>query len=79
MFGYWLITIASVEVNGVVQPSACSDCLGVVDTGTSLITGPPTYMDPIIAQVRPAVCTQHAPPVVTVFTGRHAAASLIAK
>ncbi|KAM9325264.1 pepsin A-like [Gastrophryne carolinensis] len=37
---YWQITVDSVSING--QAIACSDsCQAIVDTGTSLLTGPP--------------------------------------
>jgi hypothetical protein len=49
LLGYWAITIESISVNGQVQTAACSNCIGVVDTGTSVIAGPPAYFNGIIA------------------------------
>lgn len=50
LLGYWAITIDSIDVDNKAT-DACSSCIGVVDTGTSVITGPPKVMDPIIARV----------------------------
>lgn len=50
LLGYWAITVESITVGG--KPSSAgTNIIGVVDTGTSLICGPPAYMNPIIAQV----------------------------
>lgn len=48
--GYWCISVNAIKVGDVVQPST-SGIIGVVDTGTSLIAGPPAVVNPIIAQI----------------------------
>lgn len=50
LLGYWAITVDTIKINGR-DTGACSSCIGVVDTGTSIITGPPAQMDPIIAKL----------------------------
>lgn len=51
LLGYWCISVKSVNVNGVVQNGTTNGIIGVVDTGTSLIAGPPAVVNPIIAQI----------------------------
>ena len=48
--GYWCVSVNAIKVGGTVQPGT-SGIIGVVDTGTSLIAGPPDVVNPIIAQV----------------------------
>ena len=48
--GYWATAVAYIAVGGVPQPGTDA-VIGVVDTGTSLIAGPPAVVNPIIAQV----------------------------
>eukprot|EP00759_Apiculatamorpha_spiralis_P036630 PhF_6_TR3679/c0_g1_i2/m.5222 len=48
--GYWCVSVNAIKVGGTVQPST-SGIIGVVDTGTSLIAGPPAVVNPIIAQI----------------------------
>lgn len=45
LLGYWAITIDDMRVNGQIVTGANAS-IGVVDTGTSVICGPPKYMDP---------------------------------
>jgi hypothetical protein len=49
--GYWCTSVTGISVNGVVQPGTTGGIIGVIDTGTSLIAGPPDVVNPIIAQV----------------------------
>jgi saccharopepsin len=48
--GYWCVGVNAIKVGGAVQPST-SGIIGVIDTGTSLIAGPPAVVNPIIAQI----------------------------
>ena len=48
--GYWCVSVTGIKVAGQTQPGT-SGIIGVVDTGTSLIAGPPAVVNPIIAQV----------------------------
>ena len=48
--GYWCTSVTGISVNGVAQPGT-TGIIGVIDTGTSLIAGPPDVVNPIIAQV----------------------------
>jgi hypothetical protein len=48
--GYWCVSVTGIKVGNQVQPGT-SGIIGVVDTGTSLIAGPPAVVNPIIAQV----------------------------
>jgi len=50
LLGYWLITGTDIKSNGT-SLGICPFCLLVVDTGTSIITGPPGYVEPLIAAV----------------------------
>ena len=50
LLGYWCVSVNAIKVAGAVQPST-SGIIGVIDTGTSLIAGPPDVVNPIIAQV----------------------------
>ncbi|XP_014648363.1 PREDICTED: pepsin A-5-like [Ceratotherium simum simum] len=44
--GYWQIAVDSVTING--ETIACSEgCQAIIDTGTSLLTGPPSAIDNI--------------------------------
>mmetsp|Transcript_25917 Transcript_25917/g.90239 ORF Transcript_25917/g.90239 Transcript_25917/m.90239 type:complete len:404 (-) Transcript_25917:228-1439(-) len=45
LLGYWLITGDSISVAGK-DTGVCKNCALVVDTGTSILTGPPTQIDP---------------------------------
>lgn len=50
LLGYWLITGDNIKVNGqVVQ--GCSSCGLVVDTGTSVLTGPPSEINPLLQAI----------------------------
>lgn len=48
--GYWCVSVTGIKVGSTVQPGT-SGIIGVVDTGTSLIAGPPAVVNPIIAQI----------------------------
>lgn len=48
--GYWCVAVNSINVAGVPQ-SGTTNVIGVIDTGTSLIAGPPAVVNPIIAQI----------------------------
>lgn len=48
--GYWCVGVNAIKVGDTVQPST-SGIIGVIDTGTSLIAGPPAVVNPIIAQI----------------------------
>jgi hypothetical protein len=48
--GYWCVAVNEIKVGGKSQPGT-SNVIGVVDTGTSLIAGPPDVVNPIIAQI----------------------------
>jgi saccharopepsin len=48
--GYWCVSVKSINVAGVPQ-SGTQNVIGVIDTGTSLIAGPPAVVNPIIAQI----------------------------
>ncbi|CAD7959295.1 unnamed protein product [Amoebophrya sp. A120] len=52
----WQVAIADVEVNGEKQHACDSypnkECLAVVDTGSSLITGPAEEMDPLLQKMQ---------------------------
>lgn len=50
MLGYWCVSVKSINVAGAAQPGT-QNVIGVIDTGTSLIAGPPDVVNPIIAQV----------------------------
>lgn len=50
--GYWCVSLTSINVDGKSQPGTVNNGLiGVIDTGTSLIAGPPNVVNPIIAQI----------------------------
>lgn len=49
LLGYWAITVNTIAVNGVVSPTYGTNVIGVVDSGTSLICGPPAQINPMIA------------------------------
>ena len=69
-FGYWMVDVASVkDGRGKVYDEAF---WGVVDTGTSIITGPPLVMDPLIAAINvTADCSNLAslPPITFEIAG----------
>jgi hypothetical protein len=48
--GYWCTSVLAIKVAGAAQPGT-ENVIGVIDTGTSLIAGPPAVVNPIIAQV----------------------------
>jgi len=48
--GYWLITGSDIKVSGV-SAGVCSNCALVVDTGTSILTGPTASVNPLIAKI----------------------------
>ena len=49
---YWCTSLTAIKVGGVGQPGTVNaGLIGVIDTGTSLIAGPPAVVNPIIAQV----------------------------
>lgn len=50
LLGYWLITGDSIEVAGK-DVGVCSKCALVVDTGTSILTGPPGTIDPLLKAI----------------------------
>jgi len=51
---YWLTQMTSVQLNGKSVVSCGSDeCLTVIDSGTSIIVGPPDVMKPIVEAVGP--------------------------
>ena len=50
LLGYWCVAVNGIKVGNTTQPGT-SGIIGVVDTGTSLIAGPPAVVNPIIAQV----------------------------
>lgn len=50
--GYWCVGLNAIKVGGVGQPGTVNaGLIGVIDTGTSLIAGPPNVVNPIIAQI----------------------------
>lgn len=49
IFGYWMVDVDKIEVPG--EKVYDVQVWGVVDTGTSIITGPPLVMDPLIARM----------------------------
>jgi len=50
LFGYWLITATDIKSSGQ-SLSNCFYCPLIVDTGTSVITGPPGYVEPLISAI----------------------------
>ena len=52
--GYWATTVVNISVGSTPQPGT-SNVIGVLDTGTSLIAGPPSVVNPIIQQVNASV------------------------
>ena len=52
---YWLTQLSSIQLNGqtVVTCPTNQDCLTVIDSGTSIIIGPPETMKPIVDAVGP--------------------------
>jgi hypothetical protein len=74
--GYWCVSVTSINVAGKSQPGT-SGIIGVIDTGTSLIAGPPAIVNPIIAQINATSdCSNlHLLPnisfTVTLATGSH--------
>ena len=51
VLGYWCTSVTGIKVGNTLQPGT-TNVIGVIDTGTSLIAGPPDVVNPIIAQVR---------------------------
>lgn len=50
LLGYWCVTLQEMTINGVVVKGT-TNAIGVLDTGTSIITGPPKWFGPVIAQI----------------------------
>jgi len=50
LLGYWLITGTDIKANGK-SLGVCAYCLLIVDTGTSILTGPPGLVDPLISAI----------------------------
>lgn len=51
---YWLTQMTAVQINGKTAVACGSDdCLTVIDSGTSIIVGPPDVMKPIVDAVGP--------------------------
>lgn len=50
LFGYWLITATDIKSGGT-SLNNCFYCPLVVDTGTSVITGPPGYVEPLLTAI----------------------------
>lgn len=50
LLGYWLITGDEIQVNGN-NTGVCKNCGLVVDTGTSVLTGPPSQIGPLLKAV----------------------------
>lgn len=50
LLGYWLIDGTDIKVSGK-SLGVCAFCLLIVDTGTSILTGPPGLVDPLIAAI----------------------------
>lgn len=48
--GYWCTSVLNINVDGTPQKGT-ENVIGVIDTGTSLIAGPPDVVNPIIAQI----------------------------
>lgn len=74
LLGYWAITVDKMMLNGAVIDGT-TGAIGVVDTGTSVICGPPKYMDAVIAQVNvSADCSNIAslPPISIYISGKPA-------
>lgn len=54
LLGYWCTSVTGIKVGDTVQPGT-QNVIGVIDTGTSLIAGPPAVVNPIIAQINATV------------------------
>jgi len=52
LLGYWLITGTDIKANGQ-SLGNCLLCPLIVDTGTSVITGPPGWVDPLLKAIGP--------------------------
>jgi len=50
LLGYWLITGTDIKANGK-SLGNCFLCPLIVDTGTSVITGPPGYVEPLLKAI----------------------------
>lgn len=48
--GYWLISGTDIKSNGT-SLGICAYCLLIVDTGTSILTGPPLLVDPLLKSI----------------------------
>ena len=51
LFGYWLITATDIKAGGT-SLNNCFYCPLIVDTGTSILTGPPGYVEPLLSRHR---------------------------
>ena len=49
--GYWQIKIDGINVDGKSTSPCRHGCQGIVDTGTSLIAGPPDEVKPLLEQL----------------------------
>jgi len=50
LFGFWLITAEDIKV-GPITSGACWECPMIVDTGSSVISGPPSSVGPLLAKI----------------------------
>lgn len=50
LLGYWLITGDDIQVGGK-SAGVCKSCALVVDTGTSVLTGPPSAIGPLLKMI----------------------------
>jgi len=72
LVGYWLITGQDIQVGGK-SVGACSNCGMVVDTGTSILTGPTAKIGPLLAaigNVTDCSVVSSLPVITFVFNGK---------
>ena len=76
LLGYWCTSVTGIKVGNTVQPGT-TNVIGVIDTGTSLIAGPPAVVNPIIAQINATTdCSNLASlPTLTITMGLGAGAT----